>query len=98
MYTKSSASARRIAEVLAENEDLGIKDENEFPRKNTGKHIVFENVCFSYDGFSDNLKDISFEIGRGGSLGIIGATGSGKSTLIKLLLRFYDVSSWETSE
>ena len=53
-------------------------------------HIVFDNVSFSYKGKRNNLENISFSIPRGGSLGIIGATGSGKSTLIRLLLRFYD--------
>ena len=53
-------------------------------------HIVFDNVSFSYKGKRNNLENISFAIPKGGSLGIIGATGSGKSTLIRLLLRFYD--------
>ena len=52
-----------------------------------------EQVSFSYLGRRNNLENISFSLPRGGSLGIIGATGSGKSTLVKLLLRFYDVGS-----
>jgi len=93
MYTKCSASARRIAEVLNAPEDLTVKSEEEYPSRETGAHIEFEDVCFSYLGRKDNLEHISFALPRGGSLGIIGATGSGKSTLVKLLMRFYDVSS-----
>ena len=56
-------------------------------------HISFENVCFSYLGKKDNLKNISFSLKRGETLGIIGATGSGKSTVLRLLQRFYDTDS-----
>lgn len=93
MYTKCSASARRISEVLDAPEDLVVQSEAEYPTKQTDAHIEFEDVCFSYLGRRNNLEHINFSLARGGSLGIIGATGSGKSTLIKLLLRFYDVGS-----
>lgn len=93
MYTKSSASARRISEVIDTPEDLTVKNESEYPSCPVSAHIIFENVSFSYTGSHPNLADISFEVPPGGSLGIIGATGSGKSTLIKLLLRFYDVGT-----
>jgi ATP-binding cassette subfamily B protein len=53
-------------------------------------HVSFENVTFSYLGTKKNLKDISFSLKKGETLGIIGATGSGKSTVIRLLMRFYD--------
>ena len=92
MYTKCAASARRIAEVLTvENE---IKTQ-ELPTKETdeNKYISFENVNFSYLKAGKNIENVTFSLGKGKSLGIIGATGSGKSTLIKLLMRFYDVDS-----
>ena len=92
-YTKSAASAQRIAEVLETPEDLSVRSETEFPVKQTESHIEFADVCFSYLGKKNNLEHISFSLPKGGWLGIIGATGSGKSTLVKLLLRFYDVSS-----
>ena len=92
-YTKSAASAQRIAEVLETPEDLSVRPESEFPRKDTDAHIEFDDVCFSFLGRKNNLDHVSFSLPRGGSLGIIGATGSGKSTLVKLLLRFYDVNS-----
>ncbi len=91
MYTKSSASARRIAEVIETEQDLTVKSQDDFPPVNTDAHIKFDNVRFSYAGGQDDLSGISFEVKRGGSTGIIGATGSGKTTLISLLMRFYDV-------
>lgn len=93
MYTKCAASAGRISEVLNSPEELTVAEKTNFPDKNTEQHILFDSVSFSYNGRRDNLKNISFGLKKGGSLGIIGATGSGKSTLIKLLLRFYDVNS-----
>ena len=57
-----------------------------------GGHIVFDHVSFSYDGQNDVLRDVSFEVRPGERVGIVGATGAGKSTLINLLLRFYDVT------
>ncbi len=93
MYTKSAASARRIAEIIETENDLPVRDEKDFPAVNSKNHIEFQNVSFSYKGKSNNLENISFSLPHGGTLGIIGATGSGKSTLIKLLLRFYDVGT-----
>ncbi len=93
MYTKCAASARRISEVLDAPEDLSVAEVSAYPDKDTAAHIEFEDVSFSYLGRRDDLEHISFSLPRGGSLGIIGATGSGKSTLVKLLLRFYDVGS-----
>ena len=90
-YTKCAASARRIAEVLDTPDDYFVTENVEI--RDTGAHISFENVSFSYLGKKNNLEDVSFSLRRGESLGIIGATGSGKSTLIKLLLRFYEIDS-----
>jgi ATP-binding cassette subfamily B protein len=92
MYTKSAASAGRIAEVIDAPQDLTVMPETSYPRVNSTAHIEFSNVSFSYKGVHNDLADISFALARGGSLGIIGATGSGKTTLIRLLMRFYDVS------
>ena len=91
MYTKCAASAGRIAEVLNTEADVVVGSKEEYPdQEKNAAHIVFDNVSFSYKGKRNNLENISFVIPKGGSLGIIGATGSGKSTLIRLLLRFYD--------
>jgi ATP-binding cassette, subfamily B, multidrug efflux pump len=58
-------------------------------------HVEFRNVSFSYNQKESNLKNISFKLYQGQTLGIIGATGSGKTTLINLLMRFYDVDAGE---
>jgi ATP-binding cassette subfamily B protein len=55
-------------------------------------HIVFDHVWFAYSGEDYVLRDVSFEVRPGERVGVVGATGAGKSTLINLLLRFYDVS------
>ncbi len=92
MYTKAAASAQRIEEVLSSEEEIKVMSKELYPDKETDAHILFDNVTFSYKGRRNNLENINFEVKKGGSLGIIGATGSGKSTIIKLLLRFYDAN------
>lgn len=91
MYTKCAASAKRIEEIMT-TPDKFFVTENE-KKRDTGSHIRFENVSFSYFGRRKDLDSISFDIGHGGHLGIIGSTGSGKTTLIKLLMRFYESDS-----
>ena len=95
MFTKCSASATRIGEVLETEDELEVLPVSSYPRISLGDegYITFDKVNFSYNKTKNNLTDISFKIRRGGSIGIIGATGSGKSTIISLLMRFYDVDS-----
>ena len=91
MYSRASASAGRIQEVLETPEDMELTDE---PKKNEEEHIVFENVSFSYKNKSvKNIDNISFKLKKGETLGIIGATGSGKTTIINLLMRLYEPTS-----
>ena len=86
MYTKCAASANRIAEVINSKSELEIKEDD--GKGNEAYHVTFENVAFSYLGKKNNLENISFSLKKGERLGIIGATGSGKSTIIRLLMRF----------
>jgi ATP-binding cassette subfamily B protein len=89
--SKGVASMNRISEVLLEqSEEELLSDVSGNDDIDTENKIVFKNVSFSYNGKKDDLSSISVEVPRGGTLGIIGATGSGKTTLIKLLMRFYD--------
>ena len=93
MFTKSAASANRIQEVVDAERDLVVAPQEKYPIRNDEDFIVFDGVSFSYNGTKDNLHDLSFSVRRGGTLGIIGSTGSGKTTIINLLMRFYDVDS-----
>ncbi len=95
MYTKCAASANRIAEVLNTPAELEVSDYDTSATNNNSPHIMFNKVSFSYLGKTNQLDNISFSLKKGGTLGIIGATGSGKSTLVKLLLRFYDTTEGE---
>lgn len=91
MYTKCAASAKRISLVVeSESELKTLADDG---KGDADLHISFEDVSFSYLGKVDNIKNVSFSLKKGETLGIIGATGSGKSTLIRLLMRFYDTDS-----
>lgn len=94
MYTKCAASARRIGEVIDTPDEFTVEEFKE-EKIDTDAHIAFENVSFSYFGKKNNLENVNIRLRKGDTLGIIGATGSGKTTLIKLLMRFYDVSSGE---
>lgn len=90
IWSRGSASAQRVEEVLLYPEDL---PESIRAHEEDDCHIRFDHVCFSYNGKRNNLDDISFCLHRGHTLGIIGPTGSGKTTLISLLMRFYDADS-----
>ncbi|HEX9367880.1 MAG TPA: ABC transporter ATP-binding protein [Vicinamibacterales bacterium] len=97
------ASSERIFTLLDEPVSIqnpatpdGRLDRRSTPREGRG-HIVFDHVWFAYNPTDAGepewvLKDVSFEVAPGERVGIVGATGAGKSTLINLLLRFYDVS------
>lgn len=93
MLTMSAASAKRIAEVLEEKADIVNPDAPIMEIKDGS--IVFDNVDFSYKhGSGDKtLKDINISIKSGETIGIIGGTGCGKSTLVNLISRLYDVDS-----
>ena len=84
--SKGIASGNRIAEVLDTPDPEYPSGEAEKPN---AAHIEFSDVSFSYNKVRENLSHISFSLERGQTLGIIGATGSGKSTVLQLLLRFY---------
>ncbi len=112
IYSKASASAARIAEVLDANEDLKLmsqeelevsevqqakyedaafEENSEADSEEAEYHIAFHHVNFAYTK-EPCIINMDFGIKRGGTLGIIGSTGSGKTTLINLLMRFYDVT------
>ena len=88
MWSKGEASAKRVADVLELPEDLQLLPAEE-PKENA-PHIEFKNVSFSYTGVGKNIENLSFRLERGQTLGILGSTGSGKSTILNLLLRLYD--------
>ena len=91
---RARVSARRINEVL--DEDIDVLDGNfDGDTKTTGV-VEFKKVSFKYpDADEDVLKDISFKVNKGETIAFIGSTGSGKSTLINLVPRLYDVTSGE---
>ena len=91
MWSKGEASAKRVAQVLETEADLPIFPGEE-PQPDA-PHIEFRNVSFSYTGIGKNIDDLSFRLEHGQTLGILGPTGSGKSTILNLLLRLYDPDS-----
>jgi len=90
IYSKGVASGNRITEILKEEDDLVISGPDHVDSE---YHIEFKDVDFSYNKIANNLTDINFKLKHGETLGIIGATGSGKTTVINLLLRLYDADS-----
>lgn len=94
IITKAQASAVRVNEVF--DTLTTISDGEGASSDDTDIAVEFKDVSFSYYSSSDDaLENISFKVKKGETVGIIGATGSGKSTLVNLIPRFYDVSSGE---
>ena len=93
MITMSMASARRITEVLTEEADIKNPDQPIMEVKDGS--VIFDHVNFSYkkDAKSYVLKDINLNINSGETIGILGGTGSAKSSLVNLITRLYDVST-----
>ncbi|MEG0268167.1 MAG: ABC transporter ATP-binding protein [Carnobacterium sp.] len=93
MYPRAAVSAERIEEVL---QTVPSIDENENGVTETAIHgyVAFENVTFAYPGNTESpvIRDVSFTANPGETVAFIGSTGSGKSTLIQLIPRFYDVT------
>lgn len=92
--TKSMACAGRVAGVLEQPTSMTYPEKNAQPRENGDEAVRFDHVNFTYrNAGAPSLTDISFCAGKGQTVGIIGGTGSGKSTLISLIPRFYDAAS-----
>ena len=104
MMSKANASANRIGEIIDLPEELTPLPEEELAKAPGEDMLIFDHVSFNYHADDPAeahgqflgeerqkcLQDLSFRVKKGGSLGIIGATGSGKTSIINLLMRFYD--------
>ncbi|EGL35334.1 ABC transporter, ATP-binding protein [Parvimonas sp. oral taxon 110 str. F0139] len=95
MLTMAMESSKRISEVL--NTESTITDEKSLHKVLNSGEIEFKNVIFRYseDAKENVINDVSFKIPSGSTVGIIGATGSGKSTLVQLIPRLYNINSGE---
>lgn len=95
MLTMAMESSKRISEVL--NIESTITDEKSLHKVVNSGEIEFKNVIFRYseDAKENVINDVSFKIPSGSTVGIIGATGSGKSTLVQLIPRLYNINSGE---
>ena len=84
------ASNKKINRILAEQPEIKNQEDLAVPKKLNG-NLEFQNVNFSLDG-TEILKDVSFQLKQGKTIGIMGMTGSGKTSIVNLIERFYDVS------
>ncbi|MGF1519729.1 MAG: ABC transporter ATP-binding protein [Nodosilinea sp.] len=89
-YQRAMASVRRVMGLL-DTAIAILPRSRALPLKTVAGNVQFDHVTFAYSGRHPVLKDLSLHIPAGATIGIVGATGSGKSTLVKLLLRFYEV-------
>lgn len=95
LFSQSKASGERLLEILEANEDI---QEMEAPirKARLDGHVTFKNVTLSYEEDDDSaLKDISFDAPPGKTIGLIGATGSGKTSITQLITRFYEPEKGE---
>ncbi|WP_368251229.1 ABC transporter ATP-binding protein [Enterococcus sp. 2201sp1_2201st1_B8_2201SCRN_220225] len=88
----ASAASKRVFEILDEAEESKLNQPKTLPAQVKGD-VTFENVAFSYNPKNPLIKNLNFEVKAGQTVAIVGPTGAGKTTLINLLMRFYDVDS-----
>ncbi len=96
LYQRAVASIDRVFDLLDTSKEIKAAP-NATVLESVSGHVAFRDVCFRYAGTTGSaphvIDELSFEIQPGKTIAIVGATGSGKSTVIKLLLRFYDIQS-----
>ncbi|BBM87679.1 ABC transporter permease [Candidatus Uabimicrobium amorphum] len=88
-FGKTTVAAQRIAHVLNETQEQGEYSNIEIPEGD----VCFENVSFGYEEGRPALQNISFRVNKGKTVALLGATGAGKSTVVKLLMRLYDCNN-----
>ncbi len=91
-YQRAMASVRRVMGLLDTPIAIPHGDRS-FPLNTVRGEVQLDHITFAYSGRSSVLKDLSLHIPAGATIGIVGATGSGKSTIVKLLLRFYEIQN-----
>ena len=89
---QTAAAAERVFEFLAEEEEIPEVDDPVQLEKVEG-HVTFQNVQFGYDQEEIVIKDFSADVKPGQKIALVGPTGAGKTTMVKLLMRFYDVNN-----
>lgn len=99
IFTKGSASAARIEDIFSTKPSVVEGTDGDIELERTKEAVKFENVTFSYNKKSEKtvLDSVSFTVEKGQRVGIIGGTGSGKSTAVNLIPRFYDTDSGNIS-
>ena len=93
-FTDSLNAMSRLIEIMDAKPDV-VESEHPVPMKECRGEVTFRNVDFSYDKNRKVIDNVSFDVGAGQALGIVGHTGAGKSTLANLLIRLYDVTAGE---
>ena len=94
LFQQAIVSGGRVFKLMDHEELAPVQKGNDSPKINNGE-IEFKNVSFSYDGETDVLKNISFSVKQGETIALVGHTGSGKSSIINVLMRFYPLDRGE---
>ena len=92
LYQRAMASTRRVLDLLEISPTI-VDGKLNLAKEDTNGRVEFKNVCFAYDTREPVLSEFNLECPAGKTTAIVGSTGCGKSTLVKLLLRFYDIQS-----